>query len=416
MKVVPFLRVLYGPGLAAAVSMLLVLPAHGAVQDITASFRPDPSNPMVNEFVNTTPQSGICPGHIPAYCKANGLFTIRTSDLLATASRPILANHENPRDGAMWKVPSEWRDLEVTHSETGQTETVQMRIAGIGHRWDVRPNVTVWSRPDDPVWNWYRQWYYAPPPCQGVNWLANANSYLLFFWLVPENAGVCNRVPGQDITQFWFSTTEYAYSLRTPNPLAMASGEYTGSLTYSVGPGADFDFGDVIIPNDNALTFNFTLTVDHHLKVEVPPGGHRIQLEPQGGWQGWLQSGRKPTRLFHDQTVNLWASTAFKMSLECGDPLGNTCSVRNAAGHQVPLDIAVTLPAGLSDSAGRPVSRLPLRLDGSGTQLFRPSRYVDRKPSTLHFEIQADGVSQMLDQNSGNAYSGTATVVWDSEV
>lgn len=416
MKVVSFLDALRRSGLAAAASLLVVMPAHGVVQDITATFRPDPSNPMINKFVNTTPESGICPGHIPKRCKDLGIFSIRTYDLKALSSGPIVANHENPRRGAMWKVPSEWRDLQVVHSETGQAETVQMRIAGIGHRLDMRPNITVWSRPDDEYWNWYRQWYYAPPPCQGVDWMINASTYLLFFWLVPENAGVCNRVPGQDVTNLWFNHTEYAYALKTPNPLAMASGEYTGSITYSVGPGADFDFGDVLIPNDNAMTFNFTLTVDHHLKVEVPPGGNRIQLEPQGGWQGWLQSGRKPTRLFHDQTVNLWASTEFKMSLECGDPLGNTCSVRNAAGHQVPLDIAVTLPAGLSDSAGRPVNRLPLRLDGSGTQLFQPSRYIDRKPSTLHFEIQADGVSQMLDQDSGNVYSGTATVVWDSEV
>lgn len=241
-------------------------------------------------------------------------------------------------------------------------------------------------------------------------------NYYLWFWRVPEGIGACTKFTRVDLSRLTYDVLDYAYELKTPDPLRMLAGTYTGSLTYSIGPGGDFDMGDIMIPNDNAMTFNFTLTVDHHLKVEVPPGGNRIQLEPQGGWQGWLQSGRKPTRLFHDQTVNLWASTEFKMSLECGDPLGNTCSVRNAAGHQVPLDIAVTLPAGLSDSAGRPVNRLPLRLDGSGTQLFQPSRYIDRKPSTLHFEIQADGVSQMLDQDSGNVYSGTATVVWDSEV
>ncbi|MBI6906744.1 hypothetical protein SB759_07540 [Pseudomonas sp. SIMBA_059] len=47
-------------------------------------------------------------------------------------------------------------------------------------------------------------------------------------------------------------------------------------------------------------------------------------------------------------------------------------------------------------------------------QLFLATRYIDRKPSTLHFEIKADSVSQMLDHGGGSAYSGTATVVWDS--
>ena len=388
--------------------------AHALTQEITASFRPDTSNPNVNQFVNTTEQSGICPWHIPAYCKANGLFTIRTDYLRAVNNGPILANHENPRQGAMWKVPSQWRDVLVTHASTGKTETVQMRIAGIGHRWNINrpPGVGAWQRPDN---TWSNMWRHAPSPCQGVNYLAASTYYVLFFWLVPENAGICNRVPSHDIAYFSYSNTEYAYAIQTPNPLKMAAGEYTGSITYTVGPGADFDFGDVMIPNDNQLTFNVTLDVDHQLKVEVPPGGNRIQLEPQGGWQAWLNNGRKPSRLFRNQSVNLWASSPFKMTLECPEPMGNTCNMRNAAGHQVPLDIAVTLPVGLTDAAGRPVNRLPLTLDGSGTELFQPSRFVDRKPSTLHFEVKADAVEQMLEQ-PGSTYSGTATVVWDSEV
>ncbi|WP_338508449.1 hypothetical protein VRB09_05270 [Pseudomonas poae] len=103
------------------------------------------------------------------------------------------------------------------------------------------------------------------------------------------------------------------------------------------------------------------------------------------------------------------------MTLECGAPMGNTCSVRYAAGHQVPLDVAVTLPPGLSDAGGRLVNRLPLRLDGSGTELFQPSRYIDRKPSTLHFEVLADSVAQMLEQ-PGSTYNGNVTVVWDSAI
>lgn len=386
--------------------------AQALVQEITASFRPNPSNPMFNDFVNTTPESGICPWHIPARCKALGIFTIRTNDLTATYNAPIVANHSNPRDGAMWKVPSEWRDVPVTHRETGQAQTVQIRVAGIGHRWDSRPGVSAWGQPG---MDWASAWRNAPSPCEGVNYLAAATNYVLFFWIVPENAGVCNRVPSVTIDQFWYSTTEYAYGLKTPNPLTMAAGEYTGSITYTIGAGGDFDFGDVMVPNDNQFTFNFTLDVDHHLKVEVPPGGNRIQLEPQEGWQAWLQNGRKPSRLFRDQTVNLWSSSQFKMSLECPEPLGNTCSLRNAAGHQVPLDVMVSLPHGLTDASGRPVNRLPLTLDGSGTELFQPSMYVDHKPSTLHFEVKADAVEQMLEQ-PGSTYSGTATVVWDSEV
>lgn len=411
MKAINWRQYAYGVSLASALS-LWAGSAQALVQEITAQFRPNPSNPTFNEFVNTTPQSGMCPGHIEARCKALGIFSIRNYGLTARSNGPIVANHENPRQGAMWRVPSEWRDVQVTHKETGRTETVQVRIAGIGHRWDSIPGVSAWAQPGLP---WISAWRNAPAPCQGVGYVAASTNYVLFFWIVPENAGICNRIPSVTIDRFSYGYTEYAYAMRTPNPLGMATGEYIGAINYTVGPGADFDFGDVMMPNDNVLTFNFTLSVVHELKVEVPPGGNRIQLEPQGGWQAWLQNGRKPTRLFRDQTVNVWASSQFKMTLECAEPMGNTCSVRNAAGHQVPLDVAVTLPPGLTDANGRPVNRLPLRLDGSGSELFQPTRYVDRKPSTLHFEVKADAVAQMLEQ-PGTTYNGAVTVVWDSEV
>ncbi|AWY42994.1 hypothetical protein DKY63_25010 [Pseudomonas putida] len=389
--------------------------ANALVQEITAKFIPDPANPLKNEFVNTTPESGVCPGHIPQRCKDLGIFTIRTAAFAASSNSPILANHEDVRQGAMWKVPSQWRDLQVTHAATGEVETVQVRIAGIGHRWNLNrpPGVSAWAKPGI---TWNSQWSQAPSPCTGVNYLAASTSFALFFWIVPEGAGICSRQPGMDIPRFWYDNMEYAYAIRTPNPLKMSSGQYTGSINYTMGPGADFDFGDVMIPNDNVFTFNFTLDVQHALKVEVPPGGHRIDLVPQGGWQAWLNQGRKPTRLFRDQTFNISASSRFKMRLECQYLSGNTCALwEPKSGHGVPLNVGVSLPNGLTDAFGQPVNRRPLLRDGSGTELFQPGFYVDRKPGSLHFEIDREHVEQML-TGAEKTYSGHVTVVWDSEV
>lgn len=405
MNVIQLRRVLLTGALAIASSS-----AQALVLDFTAVFRPDPSNPMVNEFSNTTPESGVCPWHIPARCKQLGIFSIRTDAIQFTSIGPIQGNHPDPRKGVMYKVPTQWRDLSVTNTDTGKTETLQVRIAGIGGAFRIQ------FPADHSVWQGgAARFLYPPAPCLGTGYTTGNSRFLLWSWITPLNSGACNVQAVKDIPGLLYGPFEFSYALKTPNPLQMDAGRYVGTTTFSIGPGADFDFGDIMQPNDNALTFNFSLDVDHHLKVEVPPGGNRIQLEPQGGWQAWLQNGRKPSRLFRDQTVNLWASTHFKMTLECPEPLGNTCSVRNTAGHQVPLAIAVTLPPGLTDATGRPVNRLPLTLDGSGTELFQPSMYVDRKPSTLHFEIKADAVEQMLEQ-PGSTYSGNATVVWDSEV
>ncbi|MEZ1316108.1 hypothetical protein QIW53_08795 [Pseudomonas fluorescens] len=392
-----------------------VSPAHAAVQEITAVFRPDPSNPLSNKFINTTPESGVCPWHIPDRCKELGIFSIRTNDINFTANKAIVAGHASERDGAMFKVPSAWRSVEVMHRDTGERQTVEMRIAGIGNRWDIRspaiPSTHAWG-------NVYSMWQSAPSPCLPTGYIANAPyHYTLWFWRVPENAGTCSRRAVADISALRYAIFEYAYELKTPNPLTMSSGQYTGSLSYSLGPHQDFDFGDVMIPNDSLLTFNMTLNVEHTLKVEIPPGGHRVELLPQGGWQAWLNQGRKPTRLFRDQTFNVSASSRFKMKLECQIPHGgNTCALREPnSGHSVPLNVSVSLPNGLVDAVGQPVNRRPLLLDGSGTELFQPGFYVDRKPAKLHFEIVREHVETMLTGDE-KTYSGNVTVVWDSEV
>jgi hypothetical protein len=208
---------------------------------------------------------------------------------------------------------------------------------------------------------------------------------------------------------------DFGYELRTPNPLGMSSGQYTGSLTYTVGPGQDVDMGDVIYPHDSAITLNFKLDVEHILKVDIPPGGSRVELAPQEGWQAWLNSGQRPTRLFRDQRFQISANTRFKMALQCQVISGNTCAITEPGGHAVPVDVSVTLPHGLTDDTGQPVNRRRLSLEGSDTGFFQPGFYLDRKLGTLHFEVARENVGAMLDRG-GNRYVGNVTVVWDSEV
>ncbi|MGY2364236.1 hypothetical protein ACW9IO_16925 [Pseudomonas azotoformans] len=395
---------------------LMSAQAYAGNVEIRAEFRPDPSNPTVNRFKNVTPSQGYC-AYFAYFCEPRGLFSLLAplGPQRQTVGGPVQANHADPRQGAYLKVPSEWRNVTVSNDQ-GDSTQLEVRIGGIGGRADHYGDVVLITGGGNynHLWSTGR-WSTAPAPCLNSGGLNGNSFWVWFFWLVPENAGACTSQAKFDLRQFDFAHLEFAYELRTPNPLAIPAGTYRGSQLYTVGPRMDFDLGDNVLPNENVITLDFVLEVDHILKVEIPPGANRIQLEPQGGWQAWLQNGRKPSRLFRDQTVNLWASSQFKMTLECAEPLGNTCSVRNAAGHQVPLDVAVSLPPGLSDAAGRPVNRLPLRLDGSGTEQFQPSMYVDRKPSTLHFEIKADAVEQMLGQ-PGSTYTGTVTVVWDSEV
>ncbi|MCQ6257019.1 hypothetical protein [Pseudomonas sp. Q11] len=392
--------------------------AHALNQDISALFRPDASKPQENTFLNTTPVSGYCADH-PSECRATKMFSIRLP-LSFSSNGPIQMGPGDVRRGAMFKVPAGWRAVEVTHSGTGETETVEMRLSGLGSEYRLPVSVVQLvgggvsiTRAHQLLWN--SSWVYAPQPClySGVGW--PGDRYYRFFWKTPVE-GTCAKTAQFLIPGLSYAYLDFAYELRTPNPLGMSSGQYTGSLTYSVGPGQDFDMGDVMLPSDSGLTFNLKLDVEHTLKVEVPPGGNRVELVPQEGWQSWLNSGRKPTRLFRDQRFHISASSRFKMGLECQHISGNTCAItETATGHAVPVDLSVTLPDGLTDAGGQPVNRRRLLRDGSGTELFQPGLYVDRRLGMLHFEVGQSSVEQMLDSGA-TAYSGNVTVIWDSEV
>lgn len=386
---------------------------------IKASFKPDSAQPQLNKFKNDTPSSGYCAIY-PGQCSDNGMFSLQVP-IQFDSSAPILANHPSVRQGAMFKVPAQWRELTVRHEGTGETETVKVRIVGFGSRYvteDIMSLVGPTENYRDAHWNlWGGTWVNTPPPCLYSGVGAYWSTAYRFFWKTPTD-GVCSRQAKFNIPWLRYEYLDFAYELVTPNPLGMSSGKYVGPLTYTLGPGADFDMGDVMIPSSSTLTLNFALDVQHTLKVDVPPGGNRVELVPQGGWQSWLQQGRKPTRLFRDQTFNISASSRFKMQLECQYSRdGNACSLLEpVSGHVVPLKVSVSLSHGLADANGQPVNRRPLRMDGIGTELFQPGFYVDRKPGTLHFEITQDEVKEMLKPGVARTYSGNVTVIWDSEV
>lgn len=411
------LQIPSGLALISLVCTLFALPVQAAVMEIEAVFQPDSSKPNKNIFVNMTPSEGFC-RQVPQACAPYNLFSL-VAPISFTANAPILANHTDPRQGGMARIPSQWKDVVVTH-ESSDTQVLSIRIGGIGHEAAIPRPVTELT--GGGWWDdlWYgRAWVNAPAPCSGVGWHTAGPSGYNSFWRYPTASVVCSKRARFDIPlSFRYLYFVFAYELRTPDPLAMKSGKYTGTINYTVGPNQDFDMGDVMIPSDNLLTLNFSLDVRHTLKVEIPPGGNRVELVPQGGWQAWLTQGRKPTRLFRDQTFNVSSTSRFKMNLDCQYSLdGNRCSVRDpVSGHVVPLDVSVTLPNGLVDAAAQPVSRRPLRRDGSGTELFQPRFYLDRKPGTLHFEIAQEHVGEMLKPNVARTYSGLVTVIWDSEV
>jgi hypothetical protein len=397
-------------------------PAMSASMDIKAVFRPDPSKPMDNKFINQTPVTGHCQSQA-AFCQNWGLFSLLMPIDFASVA-PIEARHSDSRKGAMFRVPAQWQVLRVRNADTQEDSELEVRIASIGGRYvlpEAAENLVGEGEPTT-VQGWHTRlwgdWTWSPPaPCEATGGMYTLPASRTFFWMTPT-ASECAATANYRISNLSYDRMQIGYELRTPNPLGMSSGLYIGDWTYTVGPGMDFDMGDIMQPSSSTLTLNFELDVQHTLKVDVPPGGNHVELVPQGGWQSWLTQGRKPTRLFRDQPFNISASSRFKMQLECEFTQdGKTCSLREPlSGHVVPLNVSVSLPHGLTEGDGQAVNRRQLLRDGSGTQLFQPGFYVDRKPGTLHFEIPASEVAEMLHPGQQRQYSGSVTVIWDSEV
>ncbi|MFJ2282375.1 hypothetical protein ACIOUG_14660 [Pseudomonas sp. NPDC087803] len=404
------------------VALLLVLFAPAAealTQQISASFRPDSANPQNNRFTNTTPVSGYCEQH-PTACRDNNIFSIRLP--LRFDSVRALQPDADARNSAMFKLPTEWRLLSVTNTETGETEQVEVRIAGFGSDQLLsHSTVDLTGAPDirqghDQLWHG-SGWLFAAPPCQYSGLVTYTSRTYSFFWKTPSE-GTCVKVARFVVPAMSYQYLDFAYELRTPNPLGMSSGVYNGQLSYRIGPGGDFDMGDVMLPSDSTLTLDFALDVQHTLKVEVPPGGDQVQLVPAGGWQSWLQAGRRPVSLFRDQIFNISASSRFKMQLECETPgIVTDCVLRSrTTDGMVELHVFLSLPNGLTDLSGQPVKRRRLRTGAANAQYFQPGFYVDRAPGTLHFEIPAYAMEFLLLPGLGGAYSGRVTVIWDSDV
>lgn len=405
-----------GTLLGAIVAALMAPWAQAVTIDISATFTPDSANPHINQFTNTTPMSGLCTT-FPALCSSLGLYSIRLG-IQAQSQRPILANHANIRDGLMVKVPAEARTLQVTNT-SGDTAQLEFSISAFSGTHRTRDVSLITGIPtgngdtaNSHLWKGQAWGYYASAPCTrgAAMWASPIDAD--YFWMTPQ-AVPCGKSPAYEIDSVLLRNPSVSYRMVAPDPLKMESGIYRGSLIYTVGPGMDFDFGDVMLPTDNQVIMNFTLEVKHTLKFLFPAGDNRVVLSPAGGWQQWLNNGRRPEKLVANKNFKMWSSSQFSMEMQCEYLVATQCAIQNAAGHTVPVETRVTLPSGMLDALNRPVERVLL---STTPAVFSPSHYVDNGQASLHFEVARDQTHSMINDHSGSTYRGNITVIWDSEI
>lgn len=251
----------------------------------------------------------------------------------------------------------------------------------------------------------------APAPCVATFAQAQGRIEYLFIWETPT-ATACAKNNAYPLrAPVRLTNQEYLFELRTPTPLDMAAGTYEATHSYSMGPGEDIDFGDSFLPSQPRFDINIILTVEHHLRVVFPPGANRLALEPEGGWLQWINRGRQPERIRRDQPFQFTASGPVKMRIECQYTVADNCAIANPAGDQVPVQTRISLPIGMHELTGGPVTKRLLSSREDVTAV--PDRYVAAQAGTLHFEIERSDVDTMLGHKD-TTYAGAVTVVWDS--
>ncbi|MEB6591072.1 MULTISPECIES: hypothetical protein [Pseudomonas] len=390
---------------AASLCLLLVLwgpQAQALEATVTAQYRAQASG----RFENTTPLASYC-RRWPAECTG-----IPAMQIPISYSRTTVTAAPDVRDRFYIQLPGP-RQVDVFHETTGENHSLRFELTAVsqqvtgGDHYRNNPAYTAYARGGCQ----YRKTFsYNRMPA--ITW---------YLWTLrtPQAPTGCHSDPevgnaGQ-VIDIDVSEMGVAYNLDMPAPYRMKPGIYTGSVSYTIGPGGDFDFGNNVRNlNGDSLTLNFRLDVQHAFIFDFPPGSERAVLEPPGGWQAWLGGRGAPQRLNRDLPFRLWSTGPFKVYKLCRYNLASGCGIRNDAGHQVPVEIALSLPGGIQHAGGA-VQKLPLPTGRGNALAFDSVTPVLNRPGQLHFEVAGPDVRTML-AHPGSRYEGEVTVVFDAQL
>ncbi|WP_420794024.1 hypothetical protein [Pseudomonas kurunegalensis] len=321
----------------------------------------------------------------------------------------------DPRDGYFIQLPGR-REVDVRHEQTGESRRMTFEWVALNQTVGISRGTL---SNNHPLYNNYNALIGG---CRGVGSLGQERPPVIrYFWRVvdPQSPQGCsssnNYSPAGYVTDAIVEQMSAAFNLDIPPPYRLRAGVYRGSVTYSIGPGGDFDLGnDVSQLSGNNLTVNFELDVRHAFLFEFPPGSERAVLEPNGGWSAWLAGGRAPTTLYRDLPFRLWSTGPFKVYKLCEHTLDVRCAIVNDSSHQVPVEVALSLPGGMQYQ-GQPIERLALPSGRAAALQFDSVMPTLNRLGQLHFKVARADVPSML-AYSGSTYTGQVTVVFDAEL
>jgi len=412
------------PLLAGIVLLSCSTSATALTNRITASFTPSMASPEQNTFTNTTSVSGFCVRY-PNKCVAESMSSMNL-DLVAILNASGFTANAPPRQGMYFKAPGAWRSVQVKNNQ-GDVATVQFRVGLLSATYNT---VNTWTMAQHQQ-AWGSSFVYAPSPCSYSGTSSILSRSYSFAWFWPVSDAACYKTPQKDLTgePALINNVGIAYALRFPDPIKMTSGEYTGTLNLTAGAGGDFDFGDKFLVSDRVISFVFTLTVNHELKVSTTSDDQNIALQPcasgkicteeqgQANWERWMVSRITP-QLSGQSRFTLSSSGAFTAFLKCEQQIGSDCALKSDRSSQrIPLQTFLTLPGNIVDIAtGSGVSRRRMSVGKEATKnAFITQSYGQNKKGSIDFLINRRDVDTMLNTRP-DTFRGAVTVIFDAKM
>ncbi|BEM85525.1 hypothetical protein SME41J_48490 (plasmid) [Serratia marcescens] len=402
------------------------LTARAATMAITAKFSPDINNPRNTEFTNTTKQSGYCVS-LPEQC-ADGQLSIDMGGITARLSSPGFMANSEPRQGMYFKMPGAWRYIFVRNREDNTVHNLRFRVNVFSARYHTKNN---WSL-DVHQNNWNGSSFVnTPAPCIYTGVGIYPQFQYSWIWKWPASDSACYKTAKKDLAgePYLVDRISLGYQIIQPSPLAMNSGVYEGSLRLSVGPGGDIDFGDNLQSSDTELTLNFSLTVNHELKVTPLPGATDVTLYPcyygsacskesaEKNWERWMVTNIPPQKMSGTSRFNLSSSGSFTVYMTCGSGAAQSADscpmISNKSKTAVPVKALLTLPDNITDLTGQRVVNKPLYTTKDiSKNWFVTSSFGKDRSGQVDFVIDKKDIGEMLKSRPDN-WSGTVTLIFD---
>ncbi|NIG73753.1 hypothetical protein F3J34_09110 [Klebsiella sp. Ap-873] len=316
----------------SGVFMLANMPIANAVDvNITTEFIADLSQPQKNAFVNTTPMSGFC-SQFTELCNP-GEFSILIPELVAQKyfdpdSDDLIRNHISlSLDGTI-------KDITLKDVKTGNEIMGEFRLAFFGMQHSrIDSNSGSLSGVMTGV---------GRNPSGGCSGRVGVGGRHVYYhgWGVPEQRLTCYKKLNNDIPEDYYlgdvhiSNFSFGYTLVTPNPLGVYSGEYEGEVVYTVGEGGDINF-HAETTSDSEIRIKIKATVRHAFLMKFPSEGDiKVSLAPRGGWSQWVNGGRVPDSLSQEVPFTLSSTSGFTVNMRCEYDSGTGCALRETTSPQ----------------------------------------------------------------------------------